>query len=194
MKTSIILGVLTLALSTIFTLTTKAQETITKATTTGSGIRLSIGPDATLPVGSLHDGYNWSIGGSIQADFPVIKDQLFVTVNAGYSNYFAKDSNLPGVDNKDLQLIPVKAGLKYFPVHNFYLQGEAGASFIANKSDIGADKSAAFVYAPQVGYLISLGGKNYLDAGVRFESNTKFVTNGNTNNFFGLRVAYAFGL
>lgn len=197
MKTSIKLSVLTLALSTIFTLTTKAQETATtttKTTTTGSGIRLSIGPDATLPVGSLHDGYNWSIGGSIQADFPVIKDQLFVTVNAGYSNYFAKDSNQPGVDKKDLQLIPVKAGLKYFPVHNFYLQGEAGASFIANKNDVGADKSAAFVYAPQVGYLIPLGGKNYLDAGVRFESNTKFVTNGSTNNFFGLRVAYAFGL
>lgn len=191
MKNSIKLGVLTLSLLAIFTVTTKAQETIpaTKSTTSKSGIRLSVGPDAGIPLGNFGDHYNWNIGGSVQADFPIVKDQLFVTVNAGYNNFFAKDDNA-----KDLGLIPVKAGLKYFPVSNFYVQGEAGASFITNKDKIGADKSAAFVYAPQVGYLIKLGQGNYLDAGVRFEGNTKFTDNGSSNNFLGLRVAYAFNL
>ena len=155
--------------------------------------RLSVGPEAGIPLGDLSNGYNWNFGGSIQADIPVIHN-LYVTVNAGYNNFFVKKDLADGVD-KNLQLIPVKAGLKYFPVGNiFYVQGEAGASFLANKSDLGADKSAAFVYAPQVGVLLKLAGKNYIDLGVRFESTAAFYDGGNTNNFLGLRAAYSFGL
>ncbi|GAA4330187.1 hypothetical protein GCM10023149_35230 [Mucilaginibacter gynuensis] len=194
MKSSIKLSVVTLALLTIATLTTKAQDTTpsSKSTTTGSGIRLSVGPEVGVPVGSFHDAYNWNLGGSIQADFPIVSEKLYVTVNAGYNNFFAKDNG--GVTASDLQLIPVKAGLKYYPVSNFYVQGEAGAAFLTNKDKVGADKSASFVYAPQVGYVFKLSSNNYIDAGVRFESNTKFTDNGSSSNFFGLRVAYAFGL
>jgi hypothetical protein len=191
MKNSIKIGVITLSLISAFALTSKAQDSKPAASNTGSGIRLSIGPDAGLPTGSFHNRYDWSIGGSIQADFPIVKDELNVIVNAGYNDFFAKK----GVaDAKDLQMIPVKAGLKFFPVHAFYIQGEAGASFLTNKKDVGATKSTTFVYAPQIGYLIPLGGKNAIDAGIRWESNTKFVDGGSTNNFFALRVAYSFGL
>lgn len=193
MKTSIKISVLALGLLSVFSFSIKAQEIKTTNTTTSSGIRLSIGPDAGIPLGSFGDRYDWSIGGSVQADFPILKEQLFVTVNAGYLNFMAKnDTGLP--NSSDLQMIPVKAGLKYFPVHNFYVQGEAGASFLTNKSDVGASKSTVFVYAPQVGYLFNLGGRNYLDAGVRFEGNTKFTDNGSSNNYLALRVAYSFGL
>ncbi|WP_183563636.1 outer membrane beta-barrel protein [Mucilaginibacter sp. SP1R1] len=198
MKTSIKLSVLALSLLSIISINVKAQDatttttpvTTTQTTTYGSGIRLSAGVEAGLPVGKLNNNYNWNFGGSLQADFPILKDQLYATVNAGFNNIYAdKTTNAP-----DIQLIPVKAGLKYFPVKNFYVQGEAGASFIANKSDLGVTKSAVFVYAPQVGVLFNVGGKNYIDAGVRYESNSKFYTDGNTSNFIGLRVAYAFSL
>jgi hypothetical protein len=155
--------------------------------------RLSVGPEAGIPLGDLSNSYNWNFGGSIQADIPVIHS-LYVTVNAGYNNFFVKkdQTDLPG---KNLRLIPVKAGLKYFPAGDiFYVQGEAGAAFLANKSDLGADKSAAFVYAPQVGVLLKLAPKNYIDLGVRFEGTSAFYNGGNTNNFLGLRAAYAFGL
>ncbi|PVH26477.1 outer membrane beta-barrel protein [Sphingobacterium corticibacter] len=155
-------------------------------------VRLSVGPEVTLPVGSFSDAFDWSIGGSIQADYAIYKNDLYVTLNAGYNNYFAKD--FAGVSFNDLQLIPVKAGLKYFVAKNFYVHGEAGASFVANKSDVGATKSTAFVYAPQIGYLFPVGGKNYIDAGVRFEGTTKFTDQGSSNNVLGLRVAYSFGL
>ena len=197
MKTSIKLSVLTLALSSIFTLSTKAQTTTTTApasSATRSGIILSVGPDGGVPVGSLHNSYNWNLGGSLQADFPIYKNQLYVTVNAGFDNFFAKTNDVTGIKGSDLQLIPVKAGLKFYPVGNFYIQGEAGASFVADKNKVGADKSTAFVYAPQVGALIGLGGRNYLDIGARFEGNTKFYNEGSSANFLALRVAYAFGL
>jgi hypothetical protein len=111
-------------------------------------------------------------------------------VNSGYNNFFAGNAT----NLNDLHLIPVKAGLKYFPVTNFYVQGEAGTAFLLNKNNAGADKSAAFVYAPQLGVLLNVGGKNYIDAGFRFESNLKFYDGGSASNFFAIRVAYAFNL
>ena len=184
------------------TFTAKAQTTTAtpaSSTRTNQAIRLSIGPDAGFPVGTLSDTHNWNLGGSIQADFPIATG-LDVTANAGFNNFFGKTYNtglLGGpstVKAPNIDLIPVKVGLKYFPVENFYVQGEAGASFIANKNKIGADQSAAFTYAPQIGVLFPVGNKNYIDAGIRYESNTKFYTNGSSNNFFGIRVAYAFDL
>ncbi|MCC9136149.1 hypothetical protein ACFSKU_00810 [Pontibacter silvestris] len=154
----------------------------------GTGVRLSVGPEVGVAVGKLADAYDFNLGGSVQADIPVINNDLYVTINTGYNNVFASG------DGSDLNLIPAKAGLKFFPVGNFYVQGEAGATFLTNNSDLDADNAAAFVYAPQVGYLFHLGDKSFIDAGVRFESNSKFYDGGKASNFFGLRLAYAFGL
>ena len=196
MKSTFKISALILAFAGL-TLGAKAQTTTTTTTTSTSsnGVVLSIGADAGLPTGKLKDSYNWSIGGSVQAAFPIIPNSLYVTVNAGYNSIQGKkDIDGSGVDATNIQLLPVKAGLKYFIVPNFYVQGEAGASFLLNKTDLAADKSAAFVYAPQIGYQFALGGKSYLDAGVRYEATTKFYndTDNGKINFFGLRVAYAF--
>jgi hypothetical protein len=189
MKTTFKISALALVLAA-FSFGAKAQST-TKSTTTNSGVKLSIGVDAGIPVGSFNDYYNWNLGGSVQADIPVVK-QLFVTVNAGYDNFFGKTVNNVSLTN--IQLIPVKAGLKYFPIENFYIQGEAGASFVANKSNLGASNSTLFAYAPQVGVQFPISGKSFIDAGVRFEGNSALVDNGKSLNFIGLRLAYGFGL
>jgi len=199
MKTTFKISALVLAFAG-FALGAKAQTTSTatptKTSTGPNGIVLSVGVDAGIPTGKLNDAYNWNIGGSVQADIPVVPHQLFVTVNAGYNSIQGKKDLLgvQGADAPNIQLLPVKAGLKYFPVSHFYVQGEAGAAFALNKSDVGFDKSAAFVYAPQLGYQFPLGGKSYLDAGVRYEASTKFnsAVDNSKVNFFGLRVAYAF--
>lgn len=167
----------------------------TAKTTTSNGVILSVGVDAGIPTGNLSNSYDWNLGGSIQADIPVVQNQLFVTVNAGYNNIFGKTNiNGTAIDATNIQLLPVKAGLKFYPVSHFYIQGEAGAAFSLNKSDLGFDNSAAFLYAPQIGYQFPLGGKSYLDAGVRWEGTTKFnsAIDDSKVNFFGLRVAYAF--
>jgi hypothetical protein len=174
----------------------------TKSTTTPTGPRLSIGADAGIPTGSLSDGYNWNLGGSAQLELPVAK-QLFVTVNAGYNNIFGKKDVTIGTiggtavkgDVQNIQLLPVKAGLKYFVANNIYVQGEAGAGFLLNKKDLGYTKSTAFIYAPQVGILLPLTASSNLDLGVRYEGSTKYTAyDGSTINFVGLRVAYSFNL
>jgi hypothetical protein len=181
-----------------FAIGAKAQTTAANQTkSTGSnGVVLSVGVDAGLPTGNLSNGYNWNIGGSVQADIPVISNQLFVTVNAGYNSIQGKTNAYgTGLTATNIQLLPVKAGLKFFPVNHFYVQGEAGAAFALNKSDVGFENSAAFVYAPQIGYQFPLGGKSYLDAGVRYEGSTKFTSSNDNSqvNFVALRLAYAFG-
>ncbi|GAB3918255.1 outer membrane beta-barrel protein [Mucilaginibacter boryungensis] len=198
---SLKISALVLALAA-FTFGAKAQ---TKSTTTPTGPRLSIGADAGIPTGKLSDGYNWNLGGSAQVEFP-IANQLFLTVNAGYNNIFGKKdvtfttvtgnttTTIKG-DVQNIQLLPVKAGLKFFPVNNFYVQAEGGAGFLLNKKDLGYTKSTAFIYAPQVGVLLPLTASSNLDLGVRYEGSTKYAdVDGSTLNFVALRVAYSFNL
>jgi hypothetical protein len=178
----------------------KAQTTTTTttSTTTNGGIRYSIGVDAGIPLGDFKDNHKWNLGGSVQADIP-IASQLFVTINAGYNNVFGK-KDVPSLGNTtydvpNFQLIPVKAGLKYFVIPNFYVQGEAGAAFLLNKKDNGYNKSTAFIYAPQVGvqFPVSANG-NFIDAGIRYEASTEYQKDVNSSKvgLLGLRVAYGF--
>ena len=194
MRTKHKVGLAALAFLVFLAYTGKARaQDAPKSTDSKREFRLSVGPEVGIPVGSLSDVYNFNLAGSIQADIP-IADHLYVTANAGYNNFFIKDE-FKQQGGHHLQLVPVKAGLKYFPVGDvFYVQAEAGASFLANKSDLQADKSTAFVYAPQIGALIKLAPKNYLDIGFRWESMSAFYDGGSYTNFLGLRVAYAFGL
>jgi hypothetical protein len=156
-----------------------------------TGIRYSIGVDGGLPVSNLSNNYKWSLGGSIQADLPIIDEQFYITINTGYNNIFAEKK--ANINIPDVHLIPVKVGLKYFAVANFYVQGEAGVSFILNDGPL-LNKSASFTWVPQIGYLIPVGAKGFIDAGFRFEGNGKFYDGGKSNKFLGLRIAYAFPL
>ncbi|PAW92616.1 hypothetical protein CKK33_03530 [Mucilaginibacter sp. MD40] len=191
MKSTLKIAALVLAFAGL-SYSAKAQTTPTStSTTTPSGIRYSIGVETGVPVSNFKDSHKWNLGGSVQADIPVAS-QLFATVNAGFNNFFGKtvaDVKLPNV-----QLLPVKAGLKFFPVANFYIQGEAGAAFLLNKADTYNDKSTAFVWAPQIGvqFPVSASG-NFIDAGIRYESTSNYVTNIDSKvKFVGLRLAYGF--
>ena len=191
MKFSIRISVVAIVLIALNNMRVNAQTTEpAKSENSGSGILMSIGPIAGIPVGSLHDHYNFILGGSAAVDFPIIKEQLYAIVGAGYLNIFSKSQyNVP-----DVNLIPAKAGFKYFPVKFFYLQGTAGATFVTNKAALGYSKTAAFDFSPQAGVVLNLSGKNYIDAGFLYDRTSSFVDGGNSGSVIGIRVAYAFGL
>jgi len=186
--------VVVIAMSAVTALNAGAQTTIntTTKTTDRSGVILSAGPEAGIPLGSLGDRYGWNFGSSVQAAIPVWSNQLYFTTSAGVSNLLFKNSYT--ANQNDLLLLPVRAGLKYYAVGSLYIQGEAGASFLLNKDQGGYDKTTTFAYSPSIGYQFMLAKGQYLDASVKFEGNTKFTTNGPANNFIGLRLAYSFGL
>jgi hypothetical protein len=144
--------------------------------------------------GSFKNTNKWNIGGSLQADIPV-STNLYITANAGYLNFSGRNNYFPnGNDAPDVNLLPVKAGLKYFPVKRFYEKADAGSAFVLNKHKVGYGKSAAFIYSPQIGVQLPLGAKNFMDAAAIYEASTKFTSGVNNSkvNFFGVRLAYAF--
>jgi hypothetical protein len=196
MKKTHQIGLMTALLAGI-AFTTYAQDPVQSASTPASSdkeFRLSVGPEFGLPIGNFSNAYNWAFGGSVQADIPILS-RFYVTVNAGYDDAFVKTNTGDDNPGRNLQLIPVKAGLKYFFFDDLvYVQGQAGATFLGNKTDAGADKSAGFTYSPQVGVLVKLAPKNYIDAGFYWQQTQSFWTGESDLNTLGVRLAYSFGL
>ena len=198
MKNSIKISILLSALFGI-TIAARAQTTTGAAapsTSSSGGTILSIGADGGFSIGKFKDNSKWNLGGSLQADIPVA-DNIYFTANAGYDNFFGKKNvDGTGLNAPAIHLLPVKAGIKYFPIGLLYIQGDAGAAFALNKSKVDYDKTAAFIYVPQVGVQLPLGGKSYIDAGVYYEASTKFTTGDDDSkiNFLGARIAYAFSV
>ncbi|MCX2574317.1 hypothetical protein [Pedobacter sandarakinus] len=156
----------------------------------GTGIRYSAGIETGLATGYLAKKYEGTLGVSVQAEFPFLEGELYGTVNTGFNNIFTTATYVRLVD--DLHLVPFKAGLKYFYKSNLYFQTEIGFSFLLNKAKCVEGKNAAFVYAPQAGMIFYLHARDYIDAGLRFESNSKFYHCDNYNNFVGFRIAWGF--
>jgi phosphate-selective porin len=188
-KTATVLVVITSA-----TIAAKAQTTSTSASKEPNGIIFSVGVDGGLTTGTFKDSHKAMVGGSLEADFPVA-DQFYITANTGYNQFFGRDNVFgTGIKAPDINIIPVKLGLKYFPISVLYLQAEAGVAFLTNKSTLGFERTGTFIFSPQVGTQIPLGGKSFLDAGVRYEGCTNFTKDQESSrgHFFALRVAYAF--
>ena len=152
-----------------------------------SGQKLGIGVDFAFPTGNSSNYYKLGYGGSLQFQTPIV-EKLNFTASAGYLNFKGKDFTIPGfgtIPGANVGAIPVKAGIRYFLAENFYAGGELGAAF--GTSD-GA--GTAFVYTPNIGVEFPVADKSTIDFGARYEA---WSHNG-TTRFFGLRLAYNFGL
>ncbi len=148
--------------------------------------RLGIGVSAGIPT---TDGYKFAFGGDLrlQQDFTSNVSGL---LSVGY-NTFSLESNpaatLPaGMEVDNLNFIPVKAGIKVFPVARFYISGEVGAGFGTRDGS-----KTAFIYAPGIG----VGTNTGIDIGLRYEGMTGNSAIGLKNpGQVALRLAYGFNL
>ena len=133
------------------------------------GIGFSVGAPTT-------DGYDLGLGGDVrlQKDF---SGNVSGIISAGYTNF-----SFDGEESGSIGFIPVKAGLKVFPLAKFYISGELGAGF---GTDDG--QKTAFIWSPGIGY----GFNNGLDLGARFE---EFSRDGGKVAQVALRIAYGFRL
>lgn len=146
------------------------------------GAKLSVGAEFGLPTGNFGDFYKLGVGGSLVYIAP-IAENLKVTGSAGYISYSPKE--VLGYKGPSSSFIPVKAGLRYYFVENFYGAAELGAAF-AGKNASGT----AFAYSPGIGVEFPVADKASIDLGARYEGWSK---NG-TLSFFGIRAAINFGL
>ena len=161
--------------------------------------QFSIGADIGLPTSGIKDSHSFMLGVSAQGAISLAKP-LQLTANIGFLNFFGKTVNYNLQDapsyatSADLQVLPIKAGLRYFLEPNFYIQGDAGVAIILNRADLNYTHSSAFTYSPQMGVLLAAGANNFIDLGLRYQATGKYDTADPASkySFLGLRVAYGF--
>jgi hypothetical protein len=152
--------------------------------------RLGIGADGLVPVGSLTKTENFGLGITPRLQYSV-NNKFDLVFTTGFYHFFSKNIPLTIplgngstaiIANYHLDIIPVKAGLKYFVLHNLYLAGEAGAGFEVEDGGGPVD----LILSPSVGY----ASKSW-DVGLRYEN---FRGPNSAVGVFGVRIAYGFKL
>ncbi len=140
-----------------------------------SGPRLGIGIDAgstlkdpTKVVLGLDARLQQSLGNSVSG-----------ILTTGYYHFLKSDKSGDGFG-----IIPLKIGLKIFPVKNFYVAGEAGAGF-GTKNGLGT----SFIYSPSAGLAFGSG----FDVSIKYEGYAHKEYHGYYNQL-ALRLAYGFKL
>jgi len=87
----------------------------------------TIAINPSMPIGHFNTYSGFGLGGYLGWEYKTSRS-IGITLNAGYINYFGKDTN--GVKYSDFSYIPLLAGVKfYFGGGSFYLHPEAGAGF-----------------------------------------------------------------
>jgi hypothetical protein len=149
---------------------------------TSTPINFSIGAEASLPIGNFQDVYSFGLGATLQGEYKPA-NELGLTLNAGYINYFGKNISFGGVtiDAGDFGVIPFLAGVKFYFSPKLYGHGQLGAAFSTTSGG-----GTSFAYTPGVGFILS---KN-VDVLVKFVG---YSQNGSTLNSLGARLAYNFG-
>jgi hypothetical protein len=169
---------LTLIILGTITIGSFAQEVTTaQAKPSGGGVKINIGAETGLPVGDVSSVYSFIIGGSIKAEIPTAT-HTFLTLSAGYNSWMVK-SDLKDIIGSSEGFVPLKAGIKYYPDENFFLEGQAGIVF---STETGGGH--AFVFSPGIGYTFNGG----FEAGLRYEG----WSNGGTTGQLGLRLGFRF--
>ena len=159
--------------------------------------QISLGPEVSFPLTGLTDRFNTGFGGSVRLQ-SAVADHLNWTAGVGFMNYSSKTSILGGNFSYKLNYIPVKAGLKYFVVPNFYLGGEVGASFQnGNRTN-----AVYFAYSPGIGSEFPISANNSIELGLRYEgwlggnkrTGVGSVYSPSNISFVGFRAAFNFNL
>ena len=144
---------------------------------TDNGLSLGFGINAGI---APTNAFKYTLGGDIRLQKDINK-HFAATLTTGFTHFFEKDhfDKYPQYGSP-YNVIPVKAGLKYFVTNNFYLGGEAGAGLAFEQW------GTSFLWSPSVG----LAFKNGIDISAKYEDYTRDKMTKN----IGLRLAYSFDL
>jgi hypothetical protein len=148
---------------------------------------LSVGVEGALPLGDFKTAYNFGIGGSLKAAFPVASD-FDLTLTAGYITFSGKTLGTSG-KVPAYNTIPIKVGARLRFAGGPYVEPQLGYTSVSSSAYSIFPKSSfgAFTYAANVGYMFSPA----VDLGLRYEA---FSKNSSTTSFIGARLAYSFSL
>jgi len=120
-------------------------------------LAVSIGSELTIPGNS---SYQLGIGASVKLEFPIAK-RMSISATGNFTHVFDNSNVIFGGD----EFIPIKLGVRYYPISSLYVEGEGGVTL---KTDIVQQQLATFSIGS--GVIAPLGKHGGLDMGFRYES------------------------
>lgn len=137
------------------------------------GFKVGVGANLAIPLSNLNST-------SIGAGFDLlaqygIAEQVAITADAGYTVLFGKDGF------SDLSIVPIRAGLRFFPSPAFYLGAKAGVGILNTK---GAESKSATAYSFGAGYYLT----PQIDVSAAYDGYSKSGSFGLVN----IRLGYTF--
>jgi len=91
-------------------------------------VKFGAGLNVGIPVQNL-SGSSIAVGGDLMLHYGLSKE-VAVTGDVGYTALFAKN------DGKTTSIVPLRAGLRYYPSSGFFLGGKIGAGFLSGNGSI----------------------------------------------------------
>lgn len=137
------------------------------------GFKVGVGANLAIPTSNLNST-------SIGAGFDLlaqygIAEQVGITADAGYTVLFGKDGF------NDLSIVPIRAGIRFYPSPAFYLGAKAGVGILNTK---GAESRSATAYSFGAGYFLS----PQIDVSAAYDGYSKSGSFGLVN----VRLGYTF--
>lgn len=163
--------------------------------------RLSIGADIGVPGGDITTRYSAVLGISLRLDIPISR-RSYITGEAGYNTFYLGDGSVTtqqAILNDPVPLMytaPLKLGYKYFLFGKFYLQGQAGTTFLVNKAANFATNGSPFTWSPGIGlvFMSKKHPKTFIDSGVRYEVTNSFYNDQDKFSYWAFHFSYGFRL
>jgi hypothetical protein len=105
------------------------------------------------PLGDFRTNYKSVVGIEGFAGFGVTQ-KVYLTGTLGFQSYAPEPSSYDGVYYGKITMIPLKAGVRFYPANNFFLTGNAGIGLVRDET-IQARESR-FAYDAGVGLNFSI--------------------------------------
>jgi hypothetical protein len=142
------------------------------------GLKFGLGANLAIPLTNYSDSYSIGAGIDLLGQYG-ISEQVAVTVDAGYTSLFGK--KLPNGIKNDLSIIPIRAGLRFYPAPEFYIAGKAGIGIIKPE---GFSSTNTTAYSFGIGYFVN----PTFDVSASYDGYSK---NG-SSSLINIRLGYTF--
>lgn len=143
------------------------------------GLKFGLGANLGIPIGDLADISSIGAGIDLLGQYG-ISEQIAITADVGYTSMFGKKVNT--IDFPDISIIPIRAGLRFFPSPQFFLGAKAGVGILKSKN---SDSYSATAYSFGAGYYVNPS----FDVSASYDGYSK---NGSLN-LINIRLGYTFG-
>ncbi len=141
------------------------------------GLKFNGGIHVDIPASNM-DANSMGVGFDVLGQYG-FTDNLAVVFDAGYTNYMVK-SKYKDLGFKSSGIIPIRAGIRYFPTSKIYINGKGGVGI-----GTGEGSTTMTAYSFGAGYMVT----SKIDVSASYDGYSK---NGSMGSV-GVRVGYFFG-